>query len=167
MPRGMIETVLEAPGGKIRVLNTHLEYYSPLQRRAQVRRIRELHREACERARLYQPEPELEPPFQLGFRPCTAIYCGDFNFVPDSEDYRELLAPPEGNALQLVDAWRARHGGMARAPTAGLHGFPWPERPDCYDYFFVTEDLVPRVAEVNVQSETSASDHQPIVLDLS
>jgi endonuclease/exonuclease/phosphatase family metal-dependent hydrolase len=167
MPRGMIETVLEAPGGKLRVLTTHLEYYSPLQRRAQVRRIRELHREACERAHLYQPEPELEPPFQLGFRPGTAIFCGDFNFTPDSEDYRALLAPPEGDTLQLVDAWRARHGGMARAPTAGLHGFPWPERPDCYDYFFVTEDLVPRVAEVNVQSETAASDHQPIVLDLS
>jgi endonuclease/exonuclease/phosphatase family metal-dependent hydrolase len=167
MPRGMIETVLEAPGGKLRVLTTHLEYYSPLQRRAQVRRIRELHREACERAHLYQPEPELEPPFQLGFRPGTAIFCGDFNFAPDSEDYRALLAPPEGDTLQLVDAWRARHGGMARAPTAGLHGFPWPERPDCYDYFFVTEDLVPRVAEVNVQSETAASDHQPIVLDLS
>jgi endonuclease/exonuclease/phosphatase family metal-dependent hydrolase len=149
------------------VLTTHLEYYSPLQRRAQVRRIRELHREACERAHLYQPEPELEPPFQLGFRPGTAIFCGDFNFAPDSEDYRALLAPPEGDTLQLVDAWRARHGGMARAPTAGLHGFPWPERPDCYDYFFVTEDLVPRVAEVNVQSETAASDHQPIVLDLS
>jgi endonuclease/exonuclease/phosphatase family metal-dependent hydrolase len=167
MPRGIIETVLETPGGKLRVLTTHLEYYSPLQRRAQVRRLRELHREACARARLYQPEPGLEPPYQLGFRPGTAIFCGDFNFAPDSEDYRELVGPAEQDTLQLVDAWRARHGGMARAPTAGLHGFPWPERPDCYDYFFVTEDLVGRVAEVNVQSETSASDHQPIVLDLS
>jgi exonuclease III len=56
---------------------------------------------------------------------------------------------------------------MARAPTAGLHGYPWPQSAGCYDYFFVTEDLAPRIAEVNVQSETSASDHQPIVLDLS
>jgi endonuclease/exonuclease/phosphatase family metal-dependent hydrolase len=167
MPRGMIETVLEAPGGKLRVLTTHLEYYSPVQRRAQVQRIRELHEEACARAAIYQPDPVLEPPFQLGFRPGTAIYCGDFNFTPDSEDYQALLAPAPAGALGLVDAWRVRHGDIPRAPTAGLHGFKWPEKPECYDYFFVTEDLAARVGDMAVQSETSASDHQPIVLDLT
>jgi endonuclease/exonuclease/phosphatase family metal-dependent hydrolase len=166
MPRGLIETVLEAPGGKLRVLTTHLEYYSPLQRRAQVRRLRELHAEACARAAIYQPETDLEPPFQLGFRPGSAIYCGDFNFAPDSQDYAALLASPPIGTLALQDAWRVRHGDMARAPTAGLHGFKWPDKPECYDYFFVTEDLAGRVGDVNVQSETSASDHQPIVLDL-
>jgi endonuclease/exonuclease/phosphatase family metal-dependent hydrolase len=77
-----------------------------------------------------------------------------------------LLAPLEPGTLALVDAWRLRHGDMARPPTTGLHGFKWPDQPACYDYFFVTEDLAKRVAEVNVQSETAASDHQPIVLDL-
>jgi len=167
MPRGMIETVLEAPGGKLRVLTTHLEYYSPVQRRAQVQRIRELHEEACARAAIYQPDPALEPPCQLGFRPGTAIYCGDFNFTPDSEDYQTLLAPAPAGALGLVDAWRVRHGDIPRAPTAGLHGFKWPEKPECYDYFFVTDDLAARVGDMTVQSETSASDHQPIVLDLT
>jgi endonuclease/exonuclease/phosphatase family metal-dependent hydrolase len=166
MPRGLIETVLDAPGGKLRVLTTHLEYYSPLQRMAQVRHIRYLHWEACERARLFQPDPTLDAPFQFGFRPGTAIYCGDFNCAPDSPDYRELLAPQPG-ALALVDAWRAIHPTGKHAPTAGLHGFGWPEKPDTYDYFFVTEDLVPRLAGVEVQSETAASDHQPIVLDLT
>jgi endonuclease/exonuclease/phosphatase family metal-dependent hydrolase len=56
---------------------------------------------------------------------------------------------------------------MARAPTAGLHGFSWPDKPDCYDYFFVTEDLVGSLSEVEVQSETAASDHQPVVLDIA
>jgi endonuclease/exonuclease/phosphatase family metal-dependent hydrolase len=167
MPRGMIETVLDAPGGKLRVLTTHLEYYSPLQRLAQVRRIRELHDEACARAAIYRPEPALEPPFQLGFRPGTAVYCGDFNFAPDDADYRALLAAPAPGSLALLDAWRVHHGDMTRAPTAGLHGYKWPDKPDCYDYFFVTEDLAPRVKELKVQSETAASDHQPIVLDLS
>jgi endonuclease/exonuclease/phosphatase family metal-dependent hydrolase len=166
MPRGMIETVLDAPGGKLRVLTTHLEYYSPPQRRAQIARIRELHAEACARAAIYQPDAGLEPPFQLGFRPGTAIYCGDFNFTPDSDDYRDLLAPPPAGVLALKDAWSVRHGDTTRAPTAGLHGYPWPDRAACYDYFFVTDDLAPRIAEVNVQSETAASDHQPIVLDL-
>lgn len=166
MPRGLLETVVDAPTGKLRLLTTHLEYYSPVQRMAQVERIRELHAEACARARLFQPDPNLDAPFQLGFRPGSAILCGDFNMAPDAEDYRALLAAPEGGALPLVDAWRVLHGDMARAPTTGLHGFPWPERPECYDYFFVTDDLAPRVKAIDVQSETAASDHQPVVLEL-
>lgn len=167
MPRGLIEAVLEAPGGKLRVLTTHLEYYSPMQRLAQVRRIRELHAEAAARAAIYQPEPDLEGPFQLGFRPASAILCGDFNCTPDDEAYQALTAPFGDGTPALADAWRVRHGDMARAPTAGLHGYKWPDRADCYDYCFVTGDLAARVAEVKVQSETSVSDHQPVVLDLS
>lgn len=166
MPRGLIETVLDTPGGKLRVLTTHLEYYSPLQRLAQVRQIKYLHWEACERARIFQPDPSLDAPFQLGFRPGSAIYCGDFNFEPGSPGYQELLAMDAG-ALALIDAWSARHPHTARAPTAGLHGFDWPDRPACYDYFFVTEDLAPRLRDVEVVSQTAASDHQPIVLDLA
>ena len=167
MPRGMIETVVDAPGGKLRVLTTHLEYYSPLQRLAQIRHLKYLHWEACERARIFQPDPNLDAPYQLGFRPGTAIYCGDFNLTPDSTDYQEMLAREEGATLPLIDAWAATHPAMRRAPTAGLHGYGWPDKPDCYDYFFVTDDLVPRLQEVEVQSETAASDHQPIVLDIA
>lgn len=167
MPRGLIEAVVEAPGGKLRVLTTHLEYYSQIQRMAQVRHIKYLHWEACERARLYQPNPGLDAPFQLGFRPGSAIYCGDFNFTPDSAEHAEMLATDDGVALPLVDAWSHIHPDSARAPTAGLHGFKWPDRPACYDYFFVTGDLAPRVSEVTVQSETAASDHQPIVIDIT
>jgi endonuclease/exonuclease/phosphatase family metal-dependent hydrolase len=166
MPRGLIETVLEAPGGKVRLLTTHLEYHSQLQRLAQVRQLKYLHWEACERAKIFQPDPRLDAPFQLGFRPGSAIYCGDFNMLPGSQEYEELLAPMEGAALPLVDAWRLKND-TKHAPTAGLHGYAWPEKPDTYDYFFVTDDLAPRVSSVEVLSETAASDHQPIVLELS
>jgi len=166
MPRGAIEVVLDTPRGKLRLVTTHLEYYSALQRGAQVGRLRELHAQACARARAFVPNPEMDAPFQLGELPASAIYCGDFNLQPGAEEYEAMLAPPLSGELALVDAWRARHPDHARAPTAGLHGFAWPEKPDCYDYFFVTEDLVARVAEVEVQSETAVSDHQPIVMDL-
>lgn len=166
MPRGAIEAVLDTPRGKLRLVTTHLEYYSALQRGAQVGRLRELHAQACARARAFVPNPEMDAPFQLGELPASAIYCGDFNLQPGSEEYEAMLAPPLSGELALVDAWRARHPDHARAPTAGLHGFAWPEKPDCYDYFFVTEDLVGRLAEVEVQSETAVSDHQPIVMDL-
>jgi endonuclease/exonuclease/phosphatase family metal-dependent hydrolase len=161
MPRGLLETVVEAPGGKLRLLTTHLEYYSPLQRMAQITRIRELHAEASARALLFQPDPNLDAPFQLGYRPGSAILCGDFNFAPDAPDYAALLAAPAAGSLGLVDAWRVVHGDKARAPTTGLHGYPWPERPECYDYFFVTDDLAPRLTALDVQSETAASVHHP------
>ena len=167
MPRGLLETVIDAPGGKLRLMTTHLEYYSARQRMAQVARVRELHAEACARARIFQPDPNLDAPFQLGFRPGSAILCGDFNFAPASPDYEAMLAAPAEGELALRDAWRILHGDTARAPTAGLHGYPWPERPECYDYFFVTEDLAERVKVLDVLSETAASDHQPVVLELA
>jgi len=166
MPRGAIEVVLDTPGTKLRLVTTHLEYHSPLQRLAQVHRLRELHAETSARARAFAAHPEMDAPYQLGERPAAAIYCGDFNMAPGADDYQALLAPHADGAPRLVDAWDIHHAGQVRAPTTGLHAYPWPEKPDCYDYFFVTEDLVRRVAAVEVQSETAASDHQPVVLDL-
>lgn len=167
MPRGALEVVLDAPNGKLRVVNTHLEYYSQVQRFEQVRRLKYLHWEACERSRLAPPDPTMDAPYQLGTRPATAIICGDFNMTEGSAEYDELVVPGPEGALPLVDAWRAKHPEHARAPTTGLHGFPWPAKAECYDFFFVTDDLAPHIANADVQSETSVSDHQPIVLDLN
>ncbi|MGZ5200525.1 MAG: endonuclease/exonuclease/phosphatase family protein [Telluria sp.] len=167
MPRGALEVVLDTPDGKLRVTNTHLEHYSQVQRMAQTRQLKHLHWEACERARLFQPDLSLDAPYQLGFRPASGIICGDFNFTQDAHEYNELLGPGEEGALPLVDAWRATHPHQPRAPTTGLHGFPWPEKAECFDFFFVTNDLAPRITSMQVQSETAASDHQPIVLDLA
>ncbi|WP_332876256.1 endonuclease/exonuclease/phosphatase family protein [Massilia sp. S19_KUP03_FR1] len=167
MPRGAIEAVLDAPGGRVRMLTTHLEYYSAVQRAAQVQQLRRLHGEACARASAPGMDGQLDAPFQLGPRPASAIFCGDFNFAPGSSDYDAMLAPPgDTPTLPLVDAWQAARDGQTRAPTVGLHGYKWPDQAACLDYFFVTEDLAPRVRAVEVQSETAASDHQPIVLDL-
>ena len=46
MPRVAVEVVVEAPFGPLRVMTTHLEYYSKEHRAAQIARLRELHREA-------------------------------------------------------------------------------------------------------------------------
>lgn len=167
MPRGAMEAVLDTPRGRVRVLTTHLEYYSALQRQAQVRELRTLHAQACARASAPGADAQLDAPFQLGPRPASAILCGDFNFAPHSGDYDALLARPgDALTLPLVDAWQAARDGQTRAPTVGLHGYKWPEHAACLDYFFVTDDLAPRIRAVEVQSETAASDHQPIVLEL-
>lgn len=166
MPRGLLETVIDAPLGKCRLLTTHLEYHSPLQRMAQIEQLRVLHAEACARARVFQPDPTLDAPYQLGFRPASAILCGDFNFAPDDAHYQALLEAPGAGALAFKDAWRVVHGAAPRAPTAGLHGYPWPAQPGCYDYCFVTDDLTERLSGIEVLSETAASDHQPLLIEL-
>ena len=46
MPRVAVEAVVEAPFGLLRVITTHLEYYSSAQRAAQVSHLVALHAEA-------------------------------------------------------------------------------------------------------------------------
>ena len=48
MPRLLLEAVVEAPSGPLRIMTTHLEYSSSELRRAQVEGIREAHRTAHE-----------------------------------------------------------------------------------------------------------------------
>src|SRR5688572_30700553 len=55
MQRGALEVTLQAAFGLVRVTTTHLEYYSPLQRAAQVERLRELHQEAAAQALAARP----------------------------------------------------------------------------------------------------------------
>jgi endonuclease/exonuclease/phosphatase family metal-dependent hydrolase len=49
MPRACIEVIVDGPQGPIRVLNTHLEYYSRIQRMTQ---IAALHTLQCDSVRL-------------------------------------------------------------------------------------------------------------------
>ena len=167
MPRVMIEAVIDSPIGRMRVLTTHLEYYSSIQRMAQIRHIRNLHQEACEQARFFNVDPTLDAPFQLRRRPTSAVLCGDFNCTPDSPEYKEISMPFAADIPPLIDAWQLQHGDAPNAPTAGLYGYAWPDQPDCYDYYFVTEDLGLRLRGIEVVNDTAASDHQPIVLDIA
>ena len=39
--------------------------------------------------------------------------------------------------------------------------------PDCRDFIFVTEDMAGRVRRMEVDGETAASDHQPVLIELA
>ena len=45
VPRAALEAVIEAPFGPLRIVTTHLEYFSSGHRAAQIERLRELHSE--------------------------------------------------------------------------------------------------------------------------
>jgi len=166
MPRMAIEAVIEAPFGPVRVLTTHLEYYSARQRAAQVGRLRELHAEACGHARTKPSAQYKSGPFQPFERPAGAILTGDFNMRTDDPAYAALKEPFEGKVPRFVDAWMHMHPGKPHPPTFCLFDDKYAKEPYCCDFVFATEDLAPRLKSVRVDVQTQASDHQPVIVEV-
>lgn len=171
MPRACIEVIVDGPQGPIRVLNTHLEYYSRIQRMTQ---IAALHTLQCDSVRLAAmgssqetSGDEQDSPFAYLPRPASAIVCGDFNCEPGSPEYYRMTAPISADVSGWEDAWRACYSDIPHLNTVGLNGAEWPDRAYCCDYFFVSADLVDRVESVAVDQLTAASDHQPVILTLA
>jgi len=165
MQRALAEAVVAAPFGVLRVMTTHLEYYSPLQRRAQVERIRELHAAAALRARSSMRDVS-RGPFRTPQRTASAILAGDFNFRPDDALHARVSEPFAPAVPAFRDAWQAAHPGVLHPPSLGVFDHKqWP-RPYCCDFIYVTEDLQHRVRDVRVDQRSDASDHQPILLIL-
>jgi endonuclease/exonuclease/phosphatase family metal-dependent hydrolase len=167
MQRIALEVVLAAPGGPLRVTTTHLEYYSSIQRMAQVERLRQLQAEAAGHAHDSTLGEKAGGPFEAAPRPASGLLTADFNFRPGSAEYHRLQAAQDGDAPRYVDAWPIAHRGVPHASTVGVHDkAQWPEDPFCFDMIFVTDDLVPRVRDVSVNTVADASDHQPVLLRL-
>jgi endonuclease/exonuclease/phosphatase family metal-dependent hydrolase len=93
MQRVLVEAVLQTQVGALRVMTTHLEYYSGRQRAAQVERIRELHAEAALRARHEKTRDSSDGPFRSQLRAAAAILTADFNFRPEDPLHARLEAP--------------------------------------------------------------------------
>lgn len=168
MRRSCVEAVIEGTRGPVRVLTTHLEYYSAIQRAAQVAALHALQEEAAGFASVPVSHlKESNPVFAPRKRPAAAVLCGDFNFEPGSIDYAAMSRPVAQPDAGWRDAWAACHGQQSHDPTVGLHGAEWPERPYCCDFFWISEGLTDSVAGVQVLAETDASDHQPLMLELS
>ena len=168
MRRACAEVVVLAPSGPLRVMCTHLEYYSAIQRRAQIEALRGLQDEcaAAVTVGMAAGKADSSPVFAVRPRPVSVIVCGDFNCEPDSVDHELMARPYIHHRHGWCDAWHVAHPGVPHAPTVGVHEAEWPDRPYCCDYFWVSEDLLGSVRRVEVNAETDASDHQPVVLEL-
>ena len=150
MPRVAVEAVI----GDVRVITTHLEYYSATHRSAQIEFLERLQSEATGGRR------DGEDAFKLFPRPASAILCGDFNLKPDDPLHARILR------IGFVDAWQALNPGKPHPPTFRVHE-PEKEKPYCCDYVFVTPDLAPRLRSIRIDADTQASDHQPVIVELA
>ena len=168
MQRIAVEAIVATTWGPIRIITTHLEYYSAAQRMAQVGALRTLHQEACSHAAAPSVADDAGGPFRALPRPASAILAGDFNFKPEDPEYRRITAPFDaGSAPALLDAWTLAHPEKPHVPSAGVYENSWAKYPFCCDFIFVTADLAPRVRNVRVDSQTQASDHQPVLIELA
>lgn len=162
MQRLALEATLQAPFGPLRVISTHLEYYSQPQRAAQCARLRELHAEAVAHARTPRPGPAHEGPFDAVPRAAAALLAGDMNCEAGSAELQQLQLPFADATPPWCDAWHRLHGSAPRPPTLGVHDrAQWPQ-PRAFDHVFVSADLAPRLRTIDVDAETDASDHQPV-----
>jgi len=166
MPRVALEVSVEAPFGRLRVVTTHLEYYSRAQRAEQVERLRALHAEACAHAAMRAPGERAQGAFVHLSRPAPALITGDFNFSPDDALHARMQGPFGDATPRLIDAWSALHPRDRHPATTQLHDAEPGETPYCCDYVYVSEDLLPRLAALRIDAHTQASDHQPLIVEL-
>ncbi|MFO1325752.1 MAG: hypothetical protein U1F56_00215 [Rubrivivax sp.] len=143
---------------------THLEFYAQGMRAAQVEALRALHAQAAAHAEAPPMMDDSGGPFQAKAHTVDAILTGDFNCESSSAEYGRLVAP--NGAATLHDAWPLRHGGAPQPPTFHVFDQRYSPVPVACDFILVTDTLRQRVQRVQVDSETQASDHQPVLLEL-
>ena len=162
MPRMCtVVTVRDPRVGALRVMTTHLEYYSGLQRMAQAEALRALHVEACARAAAPPLADDDASPFRAKPHTPHAILCGDFNLPPDAPEVAAIQAP--FGASRLHDAWPLVHGTAPHEPTFRLFDRTYGPDPVACDLIFVSDALVSRVQRIAIDAQTRASDHQPVL----
>jgi len=168
MPRVAVEACLGAPFGDVRVITTHLEYYSQLQRAAQIEALRAIYVEGHGHARKGTIVDTTGSPFHTYLRPAATIVTGDFNLEPDNPLHARMGAPFADGTPPLFDAWDLAHPGTPRPGTWKVHEKEVPGEPEIHcDYVFASGHLKERIAGVRVDRATQASDHQPVILELN
>lgn len=170
MPRMCtVVTVRDPVLGPVRVMTTHLEYYSSRQRMAQVLALRELHLQALALSATPPAADEEGTPFQPKAHTPHAVLCGDFNLEPHEPEYAVLGAPANGDAhvgARLWDAWRVLHPQTPQPPTFRLYDRRYGPEPGACDFVWVSDSLKPHVQQMAVDGQTQASDHQPVTITL-
>jgi endonuclease/exonuclease/phosphatase family metal-dependent hydrolase len=164
MRRHALEVTVQAAFGPLRIVNTHLEYHSAGQREAQIARLLDLQQDASTSSKASISQHN--EPYASQTLAAPSVLCGDFNFDV-SDPQHALVHQSARSGLNYRDAWSICNPEQPRLPTCGLYDHvQWADGPDCRDFIFTTEDLTARIRRVEVDSETDASDHQPVLIEL-
>jgi endonuclease/exonuclease/phosphatase family metal-dependent hydrolase len=167
MPRIAVEAVIGAPGGDVRVVTTHLEWYAVVQRAAQVEALRRIYADGHAHARDAKVTMDDGGTFQTFLRPTATVICGDFNLEHASDLHARMIAPFDDGTPALANAFELLHPGEPYPATFCIYNvMPGYGQLHC-DFFFVSPEAAARVTGWQIDQQTQASDHQPVVLTLA
>lgn len=168
MPRIAVEAALVAPFGEVRVITTHLEWYSHKQRSAQVEALRRIYSEGYGHARAGSVTDTSGGPFHTHLRPAATIITGDFNLEYVDPLHARMVEPFADGTSPLTNSWDILHPGVPYPATFKVHEKWVPGDPELHcDFIFVNEELRPRVRSLHADRDVQASDHQPVILELA
>jgi endonuclease/exonuclease/phosphatase family metal-dependent hydrolase len=168
MVAGFLETVIDAPGGALRLYNIHLTDVTPDERLLQIAKLFDVLWTAPREGGAWTG---IDADWQTGSpppMPAEAVILGDFNLVAGSPEYESLVGPKDRDfgygrvdtGHRLVDAWVAT--GHAEAEGITFPATKGYDRGYRIDYIFTTLGLAPRLKKCWIDGEAQGSDHQPV-----
>ena len=173
MQRIAVEILVDSAMGPISILNTHLAFHDDTENQQQVEHLNHLEQERSAHHR--EPKQIGAGTYRAGSLASARILCGDFNFTPDTPQYRYLLDKNWADAWKLSQADEVRRD-EAHPPTCGLFdAAQWPQGGHCRDFFWLSPELqslqgkigVKIGVNISVDTHTNLSDHQPVMLEIS
>jgi endonuclease/exonuclease/phosphatase family metal-dependent hydrolase len=153
----VLEAVIEAPGGAIRLYNTHLTHLvaggQPDQARHLLQIIEAAGRHGTSitapgRSELGPEDDWLVLPNGMPPSPASAVLAGDFNAGPGDATWQML-------AEQFTDA-------IGIAPEPSINRITFPGGGLALDHIFLTADLAKGCRRAWVDASAQGSDHQPV-----
>lgn len=168
LQRSALETVIEAPGGALRVYSVHLDHVSPDERMAQIAFLKARACGFLDEGGALTGASEFavtDPPL-----PAEFLIMGDFNMEPERPEYIAMTG--------VADAY------YGRAPRAGfptdaqahlrsrtLDSYSWisedQSRRMHLDYCFVSGGLASHLKTAWVDIEAMGSDHLPVWTEIT
>ncbi len=159
MPRVAIEVYIASKIGPLSIVNTHLAFHDNNESQIQLEHLTLLEQERIVHHQF--PKDIGSGCYQQGFLASARILCGDFNFDPESSQYQFQIDS------DWIDAWKHCCPDEPHLPTCGIFDrLQWPQGSHCRDYFWLSNELAPYKVDVNTDSASDLSDHQPIILEI-
>ena len=157
-----IEAVIDTGAAVLRVYNYHGGYLEAAERLMQVEYFAEVFARSPGEGGAWSGESNIggddwsnrrpAPPL-----PASAIFCGDFNARPDSEEYRLMI-----ESTGLEDCWALVDPANRMTSTGSRESADGIEDYGKIDHIMVTPDLSETVQRVAIDHAADGSDHQPI-----
>ena len=170
LQRSALEGVIAVRDGHVRVYSIHLTHLAAETRLPQVDTLLRVHANAVREGPPVSGSglrEEWERDGMPAPMPRHAIFLGDFNMEPGSEEYERIAGPasPYGGRITnpegFVDAWVEAGNAIDAGATAEVQG-----RPARLDYCFVSAGLKDRIRTVDVDADAVGSDHQPVWMEI-